>query len=49
MRVVNIAGRYTRDAGRRRQRDLVAASLLRLPVESVRWDEPTRTEYLVRT
>ena len=32
---------------RRSQRELVAASLLRLPAERVRWDEATRSEYLV--
>jgi hypothetical protein len=32
----------------RRQRDLVAASLLSVPATRVRWDELTRTEYVSR-
>jgi hypothetical protein len=33
----------------RPQRDLVAASLVCVPVERVRWDELTRTEYRAAT
>ena len=31
-----------------RQRDLVAASLLRMPEVRIRWDERTRTAYTAR-
>jgi len=31
----------------RSQRDLVTASLMLVPVEQVRWDERTRSEYRV--
>jgi hypothetical protein len=37
-----------RDRTGRSQRELVAASLLCVPVQSVRWDELTRTEYRSR-
>jgi hypothetical protein len=32
----------------RSQRELVAASLISVPVKSVRWDELTRTTYTAR-
>lgn len=43
-------GKCSGHAGRtgRSQRELVAASLLSLPAERVRWDELTRTEYRTR-